>query len=215
MIRLQFPRRWMWLTAGVVALAVLIIGVVCFFNKKDIVREGGEPIITYSTDTPDDSRENADNYNWRGGVEDPKKIIMPSIGVDSFIQQVGVDQNDEVAVPNNVHLAGWYVESARPGRQGLSIIDGHVNGRTAEGVFRNLEKLVKDDEVGIEFGNGEIKNFKVIETHRAKVDEAASILFSQKPKVYSQLNLITCVGEFDRETRRYQERLIVYTELIQ
>lgn len=182
-------------------------------SSTDNNKVEAEEVITYSTDNPDESKSNADNYNWRGGPDDPRKIIIPKIGVESFIQQAGVDQNRKVAVPNNVHLAGWFVESVKPGQKGLSIISGHVSGRGTDGVFKRLDNLNKDDTFSIELGNGEIKNFKVLTRDQVKESDSARLLFDQNPKVSNQLNLITCGGSFDRGSNQYSDRVIVTAEL--
>jgi LPXTG-site transpeptidase (sortase) family protein len=172
-----------------------------------------EPVITYSTNEPDESKENADNYNWRGSPDEPKKIRITKINVDAYVQKAGVDQNKQVAVPNNVHLAGWFADSQKPGQNGLSIVAGHVTGRTTDGVFKELGKLKSGDEFEIELGSGEIKRYKVIENQQVKESESASILFSQNPKVKSQINLITCGGNFNNQTDQYEDRVIVSGEL--
>jgi hypothetical protein len=98
-------------------------------QKSPKINEG----ITYSTNEPNESKKDADNYKWAGTPNDPKKIVIQKIGVDAYVQKVGVDQDKKIAVPNNVHLAAWFTESVRPGENGLSIIDGHVSGRKTDG----------------------------------------------------------------------------------
>jgi LPXTG-site transpeptidase (sortase) family protein len=195
-------------------LSVLSIGTVSgiiLMQKDDQIQ--AEPVITYSTDTPDESKQNADNYKWNGAPDEPKKIRITKINVDAYVQKAGVDQNKQVAVPNNVHLAGWFADSQKPGQNGLAIIAGHVSGRTTDGVFKQLGNLSKGDEFEIELGNGEIKRYKVIETNQVKESESASYLFSQSPKVKSQVNLITCGGNFNNQTDQYDDRIIVSGEL--
>ncbi|MCA9343243.1 hypothetical protein KC950_04515 [Candidatus Saccharibacteria bacterium] len=109
-------------------LSILLIGGWLYFNKTDTPQE--EQLITYSTDQPDESKANADNYNWNGAPDEPKKIRISKIGVDAYVQKSGVDQDNRVAVPNNVHLTSWFADSQKPGQNGLSIISGHVSGRT-------------------------------------------------------------------------------------
>ena len=181
--------------------------------KPVVYKKAAEPVITVSTDKPDESKKNADNYNWSGAPEDPKKIKIGKIAVDAFVQQAGVDQNKAVAVPNNVHLASWFTESVRPGQLGLSIIDGHVSGPTVDGVFKNLNKLAKDDTFEIEQGNGVVLKYKVVEKVELKVAESAAYLFSQKPEIKSQLNLITCGGQYDRTAKQFVNRVIVAASL--
>src|SRR5690606_20681240 len=75
--------------------------------------------VTYSTDTPVEFPEDLPAYQWKGGQDDPKKITIPSIEVDAFIQKVGIDQNNNIAVPTHLFVTGWFIESARPGTTGL------------------------------------------------------------------------------------------------
>lgn len=193
-------------------LSILIVGGLFLLPKDKQVE--AEPVITYSTDAPDESKANADNYNWNGAPDEPKKIRISKINVDVFVQKAGVDQDKKVAVPNNVHLAGWFADSQKPGQNGLSVISGHVSGRTTDGVFKQLGSLKAGDEFEVELGNGEVKLYKVIDTKQVKESESAPILFSQNPKVKSQVNLITCGGNFNDQTDQYDDRIIVSGELI-
>lgn len=195
-------------------LVIIFIVYYAFFkinNKNEF--ESKRQVITYSTETP--SEEKPNNFVWTGEDSDPKKIKIPAINVDAFIQQVGVDQNRLVAVPDNIYHTGWYVESVKPGQPGLSVIDGHVNGRNKDGIFINLNKLNKGDTFVITFGNAEEKRFEVDEVISAKTEESADILFSQKNGIKQQLNLITCGGEFDNNTRQYDQRVIVISKMIE
>ncbi len=196
----------------ILVIAGLAVGSYFLFFKKD-GQPQGEQTITYSTDSPDESKANAENYDWKGAPDEPRKLRISSISVDTYVQKAGVDQKNQVAVPNNVHLAGWFSESQKPGQNGLSIIAGHVSGKTTDGVFKNLKNLKTGDEFEVELGNGEVKYYKVTETHQVKESEAAGILFSQNPKVRSQVNLITCGGTFNKSTNQYDDRIIVSGEL--
>lgn len=203
---------------GFVLVALLLLGFSVVFisgSKKDestSIKE--DEIITYSTDSPSEDKPGSD-YVWKGKPQNPKKISIPSVDIENFIQAVGVDQNKEVAVPNNIHLAGWFADSVIPGQKGLSIIDGHVDGRTQEGVFKRLPNVQKESEVIVTFGDDTTKKFRVISITEVSESEAASVLFSQYPKVSNQLNLITCVGQFNQSTKRYDKRVIVAAELVE
>ena len=194
----------------IIALVITALLYILNHNKKSPkINES----INYSTNEPNESKKDADNYKWVGSPNDPKKIMIQKIGVDAYVQKVGIDQDKKIAVPNNVHLAAWFTESVRPGENGLSIIDGHVSGRKTEGVFKNLKNLQKGDTFNIERGNGTKLTFKVFETRTVPEGEAAAILFSQNPKVLSQLNLITCGGEFNKKSQQYSDRVIISAQL--
>ncbi len=195
-------------SSAAVFLVVVIstISVVTVLTRSS-EKVGYPEVVTVSVDDPDETP--LDDYVWRGGPDDPKFIELPTISAGGFIQKVDVDQRQEVGVPSNVGLAGWFIKSSRPGEKGLSIIDGHVDGRSKPGIFKNLEDLKNGDQFTVEFGSGEKVEFKVTSQTKISADDAPRVLFSQDPSVTSQLNLITCGGRYDRGERRYIDRIIV------
>jgi len=190
---------------------VLIAGAVAGYLlvRKDTAKQITSNVVTFSTDKPDEKKPDKATYQWRGKPTEPKYIKLPAITTEGFLQNVGVDQNKQIAVPNNIHVAGWFNQMALPGDKGLSIIDGHVTGRVNDGIFKDLEKLKKDDTFTIEFGNGSSKEFKMVESVDTPVAESAAVLFSQDPAIEKQVNLITCSGKFDKKLNGYPNRLII------
>lgn len=150
---------------------------------------------------------------YRVAADQPLSITIPSTETFGYIQKVGVDQHQAVTAPNNVSLAGWFVDSVRPGDKGLSIIDGHVRGRSKAGVFERLSDVKEGDDITITYGNGSEKRFVVFATKTVPEPEAASHLFEQRPDITSQLNLITCTGRYDAGSRTYADRVIVMAQL--
>lgn len=207
----KYPRKSAMLLLFVVVLSVA--GVVLIVKNSNQQKVTPNTTVTYSTDTPDEDKP-GDDFKWWGGRNDPKYIRIPSIKAEGYIQNVGVDQKKQIAVPNNIHMAGWFVDSARPGNKGLSIIDGHVTGRVNDGIFKNLGNLKQGDSYSVEMGDGSIKNYKVIKIVSVATKDSASVLFSQSSKVKSQLNLITCGGNFNQKTQQYDKRIIVASELV-
>lgn len=171
------------------------------------------PVVTFSTESPEEKQPSDAGYTWKGQKDDPKRIVISKIGVDSIVQNVGVDQNQQIAVPNNIHIAGWFVDSVRPGSSGLSIIDGHVNGVSSdEGVFKRLNELATGDTVQIIMGDDSVVSFIVQTNQEVATADSATILYSQDPTIENQLNLITCTGNFDRSARQYDKRQITVLE---
>lgn len=197
---------------GVALLIIVLVSGISSPNNQN--EEYVDPnVIRYSTDTPDEEIPD-ENYNWLGRPSEPKKIILPSIGINGFVNNVGVDQDQLIAVPNNIHTAGWFVDTVRPGEKGLSIINGHVDGLTTGGIFRKLPELKIGDLYSIENGDGTTNTFSVKEIVTVKTEDAAAILFSQKKGVTHQLNLITCAGIYLEDQSTYSERTIVISELV-
>lgn len=177
------------------------------FLSKRPKPPAGTGVINYSTDKPAEAQP--ENYVWTGGKDDPKYITLPSIGAKGFIQKVSTDKQGQVAAPNNIKFAGWYINSARPGAKGLSVIDGHVDGLHSAGIFKKLSALSASDVFNVELGSGKKLHYKVREVRTVGLDQALNVLFSQYPDIPYQLNLITCGGTFSSETHAYDRRVIV------
>lgn len=165
--------------------------------------------VSRSTEEPVETRP-ADNYEVP--ADQPRRVILPAAGAEGYIQKVGVDQYGAVAVPSNVHVAGWFVNSPKPGSPGVSIIDGHVRGKYAEGVFSKLHTLKKGDVVRVEFGDRSIRSFTVVDSVSVPVDKATDELYKNVVSG-SQLTLITCGGRFDKASQEYQQRILVRARL--
>lgn len=167
-------------------------------------------VVTRSVQSPAETKV-ADTYKVAKGM--PQSIAIPSQNIEGYIQKVGTDQNKAIAAPNNVRLAGWYVHSELPGKRGLSIIDGHVHGVSEPGVFRDLAKVSNGDEITITFGDGSTRKFIVFAVKNVDKDDAAKYIFDQSPRVTSQLNLVTCIGSYDKDDKTYDRRVIVSAKL--
>ncbi len=163
------------------------------------------------TDGPDETKIDI-NSNYKVAADKPRKITAKNNLIQGFIQQVGL-KNEQVDVPTNINVAGWYNQSEAVGSVGLSIIDGHVSGKYSDGVFKNLKKLRVGDTIEIEMGDHSIKTFSVKSVTQVPEDKASAKLFEKDPTIKSQLNIITCGGTFDRASQTYADRIIVKASL--
>lgn len=222
MLRVALPKKAsqkpVKIVIPLIAGALIIFGVWGYLTRFRLTHnpspEIPSAIITNSTTTPDETplREICDNHQVPDN--EPRSIDIESIGVSGCIHKVGTDQHGNIAVPTNIHLAGWYVESAVPGEKGVSIIDGHVLGRYNDAIFANLAKLKSGDLVKIQFGDESWKEFEVVDINNYSVEQATEELFSVANEVEQQLTLITCGGEYDKDAQTYDERVFVRARLI-
>lgn len=150
----------------------------------------------------------AANYKWPGKPDEPKYISLPTIDTEGFVENVGLTKNQEIQVPSNIHIVGWFNQSAKPGQPGVSVIDGHVDGTTKPGIFRRLSELKQGDQFTVRLGDESIKTYRVISVETVETAAALSVLFSQSPHVTSQLNLITCTGTFNKQSKTYDKRVV-------
>lgn len=170
------------------------------------------PVVHTSASQPAENPVNAQSpYAVPAGQ--PRRILAPSIGLAAFVEPVGLDQHRAIAVPDNIHLAGWYADSALPGAAGLSVIDGHVTGHYQLAVFANLRRLVPGDRLQIEFGDYTRRSFRVTSTRQLSAAATTALLGQAPDPAKHQLVLITCGGAFDQAKQAYPDRIVVTTEL--
>jgi len=167
--------------------------------------------VVLPTNTPSEAPVSANDFA-NIPADQPRQIIIPTINVSGYIQKVGVDKNNQIAVPNNIHLAGWYINSVKPGSPGLSIIDGHVLGRFNDAIFKDLNKLKLGANFNVIYGDNSKKSFTVKEVILLSVNDATAYLNKKDPNIKSQLDLITCGGNFDKKSQTYDKRVVVKSE---
>jgi LPXTG-site transpeptidase (sortase) family protein len=212
-------RRLLFTLGGGIAVLALAGALILQLKPKQHTSAQNQPpgmkdVVTLSTDNPDEAKPGSD-YRSVATADEPKLLTMPSVGITGYIQKVGIDQHNNITAPNNINIAGWYVNSVKPGELGLSIIDGHVDGKSAKGIFHPLAQLKNGDQFSIQFGNDITKTFKVESVQQVAVADVPNVLYAHDSTIKSQLNLITCGGAFNRSTHQYEKRTIIVSSLIE
>jgi sortase (surface protein transpeptidase) len=146
----------------------------------------------------------------------PVQIEIPAIGVTALVEQVGLTRDGAMDTPKGWMNAAWFSQGFRPGEAGNSVIAGHLDSRSGgPAVFWGLSRLQPGDEVTVTYENGDRYTFGVQDIETVPYDiegEAVAAIFG--PSQTSDLNLITCNGQWDRGKATYTQRLVVYTSLI-
>lgn len=143
----------------------------------------------------------------------PVRLMIPAIGVDAFIEDVGLVENEKLDVPVGRENAGWYELGPLPGKRGSAVIDGHLDIGGKPGVFWDLRRLKTGDEITV---IDEFKTSRRFRMRKAEVYPVAQApmqeIFADKSGIF--LNLITCAGTWREELDHYDQRLVVYAERI-
>jgi len=201
----------------ILGLLLTSVGVVRLWqNTAPTIGEASPPgtrVITEDLDEPDELKPVAIE-EYVVPADQPRRILIPKLSIDGYIQKVGTTSDDSVAVPTNIHYAGWYTDSVLPGQEGLSIIDGHVSGRYSAAIFERLNELQPGDTFEVEFGDLSKTQFEVITNSQLPESESAAHLFKRDGEIESQLNLITCGGNYDRESESFRDRVIITSKKI-
>lgn len=147
---------------------------------------------------------------------EPVAIDVPSIGVQSVLQQVGLTPEHTMQVPTGPHYndAAWYKHSSTPGAPGPAVIVGHVDSAVAgPSVFFELANLRPGDEVMVTRADGVVAVFRVDEVARyPKDDFPTELVYGASDRAL--LRLITCGGVFDRAAGHYRDNVVVFATLV-
>ncbi len=198
---------------GGILLAVGIVGVMDYVSVKNEGAAVPEPVVvTDDSATPSEKKPDM-TQEYTVPAQYPRAIKIPSIGVETYIQQVGVTKANEMATPTNVHFTGWYVNGVTPGEPGLSIINGHVGGRYSPGVFANLKNTKTGDTIEIQMGDLSWRNFEIVSVATYSIEQSGAALFKDNPEITNELHLITCEGNYNQKSDTYDKRLIVVARL--
>jgi len=176
-------------------------------NKPTI----SQSVVRHSTDQPDETPPTEACKEYRVTADEPRMLELPSLGISGCIQKVGVDEASRIAVPPNVHLAGWFVDSVRPGDSGVSIINGHVQGNYQPAIFKRLDEAKPGELVRVQLGDKSWREATIASVDSYDIDRVATEQFRRLDKVDKQLTLITC-GGYDHATKSYQKRILVRAE---
>ncbi|GAA3668836.1 hypothetical protein GCM10022224_036210 [Nonomuraea antimicrobica] len=141
----------------------------------------------------------------------PTRILIPAIGVNAPVGQVGLQRSGAIEVPplSPRNLTGWYKYGPPPGEAGPAVIVGHVGTRRGPSVFARLRELRPGHTITIERSAGGPVTFTV--DHSEQVPKSrfpTGRVYGDVP--FAALRLITCAGVYSRKTGSHTDNLIVY-----
>lgn len=196
-----------WVIAGAAALVVgLVVGL--------LVGRGGDPAP--QTAAPESSKPATTVPQTVTALAHiaPVQVIIPSIGVDSPLVNLGLNLDGTLEVPANFDKAGWFTGGNYPGDPSgpPGLIAGHVDDYTGPAVFYDLKNLVAGDEVHVIRADNTVAVFVVTATAQYPKDQfPAAEVYAPVPD--SEIVLITCTGSFDESARSYLDNFVVRATL--
>lgn len=142
----------------------------------------------------------------------PVRLTIPRIKVSAAVDYVGLTPDGAMGIPKIPRNVAWFNLGPRPGEVGNALIAGHVNWwNGAASAFANLSKLKVGDKIYIKDDTGATTTFSVRLLRAYGYTEAAPDVFiSNDGKAH--LNLITCIGTWNKKLRSYSKRLVIFTD---
>jgi sortase (surface protein transpeptidase) len=147
------------------------------------------------------------------GPVTPYRLRIPALDIDTLIEPVGVTARGLMDVPANIWDAAWLRSGVKPGAPGQAVIDGHLDSVAGSAVFGDLNRLHPGDRIFVSDESGGEVSFRVTALRVEPLDGFPTLrVFG--PAQGRFLNLITCAGHYDPARRTYNQRLVVFAELM-
>jgi sortase (surface protein transpeptidase) len=142
----------------------------------------------------------------------PVALTVPALGIEAPVDPVGVRDDGQMAIPDDVGRVGWYRFGPAPGGEGSAVLAGHVDDREQGlGELAPLREVEVGAEVLVTDTAGGTTRWRVVS--RQQVDKQAlpvDRLFAREGP--PRLALVTCGGEFLPEQGRYESNVVVVAE---
>jgi LPXTG-site transpeptidase (sortase) family protein len=148
----------------------------------------------------------------------PVRVVVAGRHIDGPLLPEGLGVTKKGGFDNppveKPQLGSWYNLGPRPGAPGPAVILGHINGNGKLGLFRYLDTVKSGDRVTVYREDGSKLTFKVYKTQQVvKTEFPTSAVFGETGA--SELRLISCGGDYDKDNRRYLSNVIAYARLTQ
>jgi sortase (surface protein transpeptidase) len=139
----------------------------------------------------------------------PRQLQVPSLGVNARVAPVATQNNGLLAVPERPDRLGWWRHGARAGGSaGTVVIVGHVDSaRYGRGAFFELRLVQLGAGIRVETTGGPV-SYVVTAVRRYPKSDLPAEVFARDG--IHRLVLVTCGGDFDNQTRQYEDNLAVY-----
>jgi len=140
----------------------------------------------------------------------PTSVSIPSIKVDSSLEDLGLSAAGVLQPPSDPRQAGWFDGGTVPGQTGPAVIVGHVDSLSGPAVFADLRLLHPGDTITIALSSGDTVRFQVTAVDRyPKSGFPTAAVYGPQPS--PELRLITCGGVFKDDS--YLDNIVVYARL--
>jgi hypothetical protein len=206
-----------WLVSGLVVLLVMVgIGYVTWgrpaHDRAAFVDSSAAPAAVSKSAVTTSSSTQASRTPTTDPTSPPALLSIPSIGVKTDLESLGLLPNGTLAPPTKWNEAGWYAGGVRPGSIGPAVIAGHVESASGPAVFFRLHELRVGDAVLVQRKDGRVLRFLVDEIHAyPKAEIPSDAVYGPTP--IPELRLITSTGDVGYQTRGYLDNLVVSAHL--
>ncbi|MGF1647277.1 MAG: class F sortase [Kineosporiaceae bacterium] len=141
---------------------------------------------------------------------DVQRLDIPALGTEAEAVEVGVSEDRVLEVPPDAQIVGRWSDGARPGDgTGSIVLVSHVDYRGVAGALKRLADLPPGSEAVLVGPDGRQARYVLeqVDIYRKAVLPYQDIFRFDVPE---RLVLITCGGEIDSATGRYDSNVVAY-----
>lgn len=132
-----------------------------------------------------------------GSTRGISRLNAPKLGVNHYIEIVGIVNNEMQAPDDGVYAVGWFPEYGLPGAGGNVVMTAHETWNHQQGPFYGLHNATLGDDVEVKMSDGRTLVYKVISNKRYTVDNIpmGDVIWPNiRPKGEEWLTMLTCGG---------------------
>ena len=212
-LKLSLREKKSLIILGVLLFSVLIV---TYFFPNGLTKEVSIPVTESSANSYKQEEEYL-STNTNSKISDIPMISLlrlkiPILSINSVIGYVGLTSLGAMDAPNGPNEVVLFDPGPNPGEEGSAVIAGHYGWKNGiPAIFDNLNKLKEGDKIYVENEKGIIITFVVKKVVLYdENDDTSKIFLSDDGK--SHLNLITCGGKYNKITKSYSNRLVVFSD---
>jgi sortase (surface protein transpeptidase) len=195
---------------------MVLLAVVCLVIWSDRQAASSEDLAdagpTATATAPTSAPSTTTAAEAKVEVVRPVQLVIPDLDLDTRLITLGVQKDRTVEVPTDPDQAGWFRRGPTPGAIGSSVILGHVDSVDGPAVFAELSQLDPGATITVRLDDGSDVSFTVhsVKTY-ANEDFPARKVYGSHGR--SELNLVTCGGDYDADRGGYQSNVVVNARL--
>jgi sortase (surface protein transpeptidase) len=138
------------------------------------------------------------------------RLSVPRLGIDNYIEEVPVINNEMQAPTDGVFAIGWYYDYSKPGWGENAVFSAHETWNRNQGPFYSLYLAAPGDEIIVTMDNGIQYTYEVMTNNRYDVDTIPMgevVWPTNRPEGEEWITLITCGGQIVYNDTGYGEYL--------
>ncbi|MEX3623666.1 class F sortase [Viridibacillus arvi] len=140
------------------------------------------------------------------GISLPTHLEIPTLDVSASIYGVGLTSEGAMDTLNGPTPIAWYKYGSIPGQEGNTLLAGHRDWNGAIGTLFYLETMRIGDTLVITFENGKKQTFILESNNIYDIDKIPENVMSLKGE--SRVTVITCAGDYNKNTGLYKSRAV-------